>query len=46
MERLRRIVVIEWENEGRVRKGLSRTHVEQLDIFEKLGTSKPTLQSL
>ena len=46
MDRLRRIVVVEWENEGRCRKGLSRTHGEQLEIFEKLGTSKPTLLTL
>ena len=46
MERLRRIVVIVWENEIRIQKGLSRTHVEQLDIFKKLDISKPTLQSL
>jgi transposase len=46
MYRLRRIVVVEWQNEGRHRKGLSRTHGEQLEIFEKLGASKPTLLSL
>jgi len=46
MERLRRIVVVEWENEGRRRKGLSRVHAEQLEIFKEIGSSKPTLMSL
>jgi len=46
MERLRRVVVVEWENEGRRRKGLSRVHGEQLEIFKELGSSKPTLLSL
>ena len=46
MERLRRVVVVEWENEGRRRKGLSRVHGEQLEIFNEIGSSKPTLLSL
>ncbi|MCD6375215.1 MAG: hypothetical protein J7L94_06775, partial [Caldisericaceae bacterium] len=46
MERLRRVVVVEWENEGRRRKGLSRVHDEQLEIFDEIGSSKPTLLSL
>lgn len=46
MERLRRIVVVEWENEGRRRKGLSRIHGEQLEIFKEIGSSKPTVMSL
>ncbi|EHO41114.1 transposase IS4 family protein [Caldithrix abyssi DSM 13497] len=46
MESLRRVVVVEWENEGRRRKGLSRVHVEQLEIFQEIGSSKPTLLSL
>ena len=46
MEKLRRIHVIEWENEGRLRKGLVKVKDEQIEIFKALGVPKPTVDSL
>ncbi len=46
MQRLKEIMVIEWESDGRRRKALTRTHGQQLEIFELLGTSKPTINAL
>jgi len=46
MVKLRQIQVIEWENEGRVRKGLVKVKSEQKEIFQSLGITKPTILSL
>ena len=46
MEKLRRVKVVEWENKGRNRRGLTKVHAEQLTIFQAIGAKKPTILSL
>jgi transposase len=46
MEKLKRIQVIEWEGKNRERKGLVRTKPEQLEIFQAIGSPKPTMAAL
>jgi transposase len=46
MERLSRLTVIEWKNENRVRKGLLKVKEEQMNIYDIIGASKPTLMNL
>jgi len=46
MERLSRLAVIEWKNENRVRKGLLKVKDEQMNIYDIIGASKPTLMNL
>ena len=46
VEKLRQISVIEWTAGNRKRNGLVKCHEDQLNIFNLIGCSKPTLKSL
>lgn len=46
LDKLRRIQVVEWENEGRLRRGMVKVKTDQIEIFKSLGIPKPTVASL
>ncbi len=46
VEKLRRQVVIIWNQEGKTIHGLTKTNSEQTEIYTKLGVGKPTLFNL
>lgn len=46
MQKLRKIQVIEWSQDGRKVRGLVHPNREQLDLFEAVGAKRPTVLDL